>query len=155
MFLQLFKKNECKRQRLLIKMYNMNSAANLQKQILNLKRRLHSPKTDLFVNGDNYIVRMELPVRDFSWELKDDQILLVSFDKQRDFLSHVTTLYSETKYGKTMRRVKLPNKVHSNPIRNEWENGILIIEFASQPNQATSQSIRKLESIPEEWADDI
>jgi HSP20 family molecular chaperone IbpA len=128
--------------------------ASLQKQITSLKRRLHSPKTDLLANGNLYIVRMELPVRDFTWELKDDQFLLVTFDKQQDFLSNVTTLYNEAKYGKTTRRVKLPNKVHPQPIRNNWENGIWIVEFA---NTASSQPIdipqTKLETIHECWAD--
>lgn len=145
---------------------------NLQKQLSNLKKHLHSPKTDLMVKDNMYIIRMELPVRDFSWELKDEQILLVSFDKQQDFLSEVTTIYSETKYGKSMRRVKLPNKVHSKPVRNDWENGIWIVEFAmvsednlkQQPaveerGLETMENKHSLEPIPEEnlealnWAD--
>lgn len=124
---------------------------NLQKQVASLKRRLHSPKTDLLVNGNLYIVRMELPVRDFNWELKDDQILLVSFDRQPDFLSDVTTIYSETKYGKNMRRVKLPGKVHSQPIRNDCENGIWIVEFSALQEQDQDQEMKdKLETIPED-----
>jgi HSP20 family molecular chaperone IbpA len=137
---------------------------NVQKQLSNLKKHLHSPKTDLMVKDNVFIIRMELPVRDFSWELKDEQILLVSFDKQQDFLSEVTTIYSETKYGKSMRRVKFPNKVHSKPVRNNWENGIWIVEFekvneetAKDPSQIETKC--SLEPIPEEnleacnWAD--
>lgn len=121
---------------------------HLQKQIANLKKRLHSPKTDLYVNGNVYIVRMELPVRDFSWELKDEQFLLVSFDKQPDLLSDVTTVYSETKYGKSMRRVKLPEKVKSQPHRNEWGNGIWIVEFVKQDVKESNTTV--LETIQEE-----
>lgn len=113
----------------------------LQKQVANMKRRMNSPKTDLMETSDCYIVRMELPVRSgFDWELKDDSILLVSFEKQSDFLADVNVIYSETKYGKAMRRVKLPSKVNPQPVRNDWENGVWIVEFQKLPKEEVQET---------------
>lgn len=97
-----------------------------------LKRRINSPKVDLLETENTYVVRLELSYRSFKWNLIDEQILLLSTDKQIEFNDNYKLIYSEAKYGKITRRVKLPSKVNNVPIRDEYNEGILILEFKKQ-----------------------
>jgi len=121
-------------------------------QLKNLQRRVNSPKTDLLETEKQYIVRMELSVKSFSWELREEQFLFVSFDKEQDKFGEVKEIYREAKYGKTMRRVKLPGKVLA-PLANEsFENGVWIAYFNKQPelyNKVFDNSV----NVSESWAD--
>jgi HSP20 family molecular chaperone IbpA len=101
-------------------------------QIKNLQRRINSPKTDLLETETQFIVRMELSVKSYSWELKDEQFLFVSFEKEKENFGEVNEIYRETKYGKTMRRVKLPNKVLTPLASETYENGVWIAHFNKQ-----------------------
>ena len=102
-----------------------------ENKLKTLQRRIHSPKTDLLENDYYIIVRMEIPVDEFRWEIKDDNtILFVSYEKKEPIYKYdnLRIVYSETKYGKGMRRVKLPCKIKE-LISQEFECGVLILYF--------------------------
>lgn len=103
----------------------------LQYQIKLLEKRLNSPKTDLAQTDTTVIVRMELPVKEFTWNLKDNNILYVIFTKEYEFTDNENIIYTETNYGKTTRRVKLPCNV-KNILSESWENGIWFIVFQKE-----------------------
>jgi HSP20 family molecular chaperone IbpA len=108
---------------------------NLEQQIRSLQRRLNSPKTDLVEVGNTYVVRMELPVRKFEWDVKDEQFLFVTADKDKEIVQeNAKDIYRESRYGRMMRRVKLPSLVKTTPLSEEWENGIFIIKFEKKEN---------------------
>lgn len=108
----------------------------LQQKFKTLQKRTHSPKTDLMISDSQVIVRMELPVKEFSWELtNDDTVLIVSLNKGTP-LENVQVVYQETRYGSCKRRVKLPNKVQSKPKSETWENGIWTIHFDKEHIEA-------------------
>lgn len=107
----------------------MDKVVFLEEQIKTLKRRLNSPKVDLLETENTVIVRCELAYRFFKWELKDNHVLFVSTDKKTDFNGDLKVIYTETKYGPLSRRIKLSSKVINEPIRTEYNDGILILEF--------------------------
>ena len=117
----------------------------LQQQIKNLQRRYNSARTDLLETHDTFIVRMELPVTHFDWELKEEQILLVSHQKLQEEFTGAKEVYRECRYGQNMRRVKLPGKVKPKPVSESYTNGIWVIQFArlfseeAEPQQATPE----------------
>lgn len=114
----------------------MDQVNILQEQLKNIKRRINSPKTDLLETEKTFIVRLELAYRDIKWNLQDNQFLFVKTDKQIDFkIENIKVVYNEAKYGIQSRRVKLPSKVLPDPIRNEYSDGILILEFVKIPEQ--------------------
>lgn len=107
----------------------MDKVILLQEQIKTLKRRINSPKVDLLETANTVIVRAELAYRFFNWELKENQILFITTNKKVDFNTDIKVIYTETKYGQLSRRVKLSTKVISEPIKVEYTDGILILEF--------------------------
>jgi HSP20 family molecular chaperone IbpA len=107
----------------------------LLNQLKTLERRMHSPKTDLVETQTSYIIRMELAVKDFEWNIKDQQYLFVSYVRDQDYGHEddsIKVIYSETKYGKNIRRVKLPSKISGEVLRETWDYGVWIIEFAKE-----------------------
>lgn len=139
---------------------------HLQQQIKNLQRRYNSARTDLLETDLTFIVRMELPVTSFRWELKDKQILLVSYQKDQEEFPGAKEVYRECRYGKSMRRVKLPEQVNPEPVNESYTNGIWVIEFARyNNNQITSEQQPQtpeidfekltLADVPNSWADAV
>lgn len=95
-----------------------------------LKRKINSPKTNLYERGNAYVVRMEIPAEGYEFQVEDDQILLVTcFKKEHNMCAGGRAVYEEGKYGKVVRRVKLPGKVVVTPSFEEWKNGILLLCF--------------------------
>lgn len=114
---------------------NNNSVNNntymMQQQLRTLERRLNSPKTDLLETPNLYVVRMELPVKSYNWQIKDNRFLLVTGTKEREDLGdNVREVYRETRYGPVTRRVKLPGEINKlNAVFEEWKNGVLTLHF--------------------------
>jgi len=142
----------------------------LQQQINNLQRRYNSARTDLLETEDTFIVRMELPVTSFKWELKDERILLVSQQKMQEEFRGAKGVYRECKYGQSMRRVKLPGQVNPEPVNESYTNGIWVIEFArllSKPDQVAPEQPQTqqkpemdfekltLGDVSKSWADEL
>lgn len=99
-----------------------------------LEKRLNSPKTDLVETDNTVIVRMELPVSTFEWSVKDGTILYVILHKDYTYSDEERIIYTETNYGKTTRRVKLPCKI-TECISESWENGIWYIVFEKEKSK--------------------
>jgi HSP20 family molecular chaperone IbpA len=115
------------------------SYATLQNKLKILEKRLNSPKTDLGETDDHIYIRMELPVNNFKWNIKDDIYLYVTYTKEYDINENVKIIYSETNYGTAIRRVKLPHKVNNNNVIYEsWQDGILILFLEKQNTNQTS-----------------
>jgi HSP20 family molecular chaperone IbpA len=139
--------------------------AQLQQHIKNLQRRCNSPKTDLLETDDVFIVRMELPVTSYRWELKEEQILLVTYQKEQFEFEGAKEIYRESRHGQSMRRVKLPAKVNARPFSESYTNGIWVVKFAKQSNAEHQQSqptqplidFEKLSvaDVSGSWADEI
>lgn len=109
---------------------------NLQKQIIELKRRIASPKTELMETDNYFIVQMEAPVSKIEWCINDNQILFVTLYREKEYPideNLIKTIYNERNYGKITRRVKLPSKT-TGMLREDWENGILSIIFLKDAN---------------------
>lgn len=127
---------------------------NFEQQIRLLEKRVHSPKADLIEDGTQYIIRLELPARDYNWELRDSQILYIMTNKKKEYdESKVKVIYSETKYGKISRRIKLPKKVFEIPQEEKWENGILILVFKKHIAQVSWNMEEKYDNNIS-WADE-
>jgi HSP20 family molecular chaperone IbpA len=132
---------------------------HISQQLKNLQRRINSPKTDLLESSEHYIVRMELPVKSFSWEVREGQLLFVSFEKEQERFGEVKEIYREAKYGRTMRRVKLPGRVLEKLAKESFENGVWIAYFAKEtvgdlPNSGDFVIDSSAEGrLVESWAD--
>lgn len=116
----------------------------------NLKKHEHSPKVDLWEEKDEqgsyYIIRMEIPginKNKINIDIKENQIVLVTAIKSGDKPDSESVIYSECRYGKIIRRVKVPNQIYEEDIRTKYENGILKIELVQIPVEKT---ITKLDS---------
>jgi HSP20 family molecular chaperone IbpA len=81
-----------------------------------LRRRVNSPKVDLYENETKVFVIIEIAgAQNAAVNLKDNQILLVSFKKDVDITTaEFTAKYTECKYGHITRRIKLPSLVFYN-----------------------------------------
>lgn len=106
----------------------------------NLKKHEHSPKVDLFEEkdekGDYYVIKMEIPgvnKNDITITVRDKQFVLVSAFKKEDKPTPLSVIYSECKYGKIMRRVKVPHLIYEDQVYSTYEDGILKIELVQIP----------------------
>ena len=122
------RKNEAPRERLTFKERN------------NLKTHEHSPKVDLWEekdeHGSYYMIRMEIPgvnKNKINIDIRDNQIVLVTAFKSGDKPDPENVIYSECRYGKIIRRVKVPNQIYEENIRSKYEDGILKIELEQIP----------------------
>ena len=111
---------------------NTDKNTFLENKITLLEKRLNNPKVDLFETNNTYIVRIELSVEKYRYELQENQILLITSEKLCNYEKKdcLKVLYKECRYGKIMRRVKLPFKVKPNPINENYLNGVLTLEYA-------------------------
>lgn len=106
----------------------------------NLKKHEHSPKVDLWEekdeHGSYYMIRMEIPgvnKNKINIDIRDNQIVLVTAFKSGDKPDPENVIYSECRYGKIIRRVKVPNQIYEENIRSKYEDGILKIELEQIP----------------------
>jgi len=117
----------------------------------NLKKYEHSPKVDLWEEKDEnesyYMIRMELPginTHKINIDIKDNQYILVTAFKSGDKPSIESVIYSECKYGKVTRRVKVPNLIYNENARFKYEDGILKIETRRIKNLDTQKEEENL-----------
>ena len=136
-----------------------NKRTNLQKlelTIKNLQKKVNSPKVDLIQNDYFYKVRIELSgvkQETVKIEIKEEQIVLISGIRSTEFDKEDKVVYSETRYGNFMRRVKLPDLVNESTT-HYFSDGVLYITFTkkesehSAKNEETSQTNEN-----KSWAD--
>ena len=110
----------------------------LENDVKNLQRKIYSPKVDLISCSDLFKVRIEIPgvpIDTIKVELKEQQIVLISGIRTSLVSLHEETdkaIYSETKYGNFIRRVKLPELVESfyfNKNKCDLVDGVLYLQF--------------------------
>jgi HSP20 family molecular chaperone IbpA len=112
---------------------NNKQVVRLEQEVTLLKKRMNNPKVDLVEKDNKYYVRMETSgdIENINIELNEAQVLVVSFNKpypEKD--ENEKVIYRECRYGKFMRRVKLPSKVMM--ISKDdlvYNNGVLNLEF--------------------------
>lgn len=99
---------------------------------------MHSPKTDLVETPRSFIIRMELAVKNFEWNIKDHQFLSVIYTKDTGYPLNKgdRLVYTETKYGNSIRRVKLPGKTNGEVISEVWDSGVWIIELEKESHMS-------------------
>jgi HSP20 family molecular chaperone IbpA len=127
---------------------NKSSLKNLQFELNNLKKRVHSPKVDLYEFDDSFLIVMEFPgilEKDIVIKVIDSQILLVSGFKRETTLPSTKlsfdrgkeekkVIYTECKYGSIMRRVKVKSLVE-NDFAFKYNNGVLRVTLCKKPIQ--------------------
>ena len=109
-----------------------------------LFKRINSPKVDLMQIDNKYIVKVEVPgVTNLECKLANDQILLVFGERNHVFPDGTDFIYREIRFGKFVRRVKLPSKVilDDNTLNQTPIDGVITLEFVKK---------EELETIPEE-----
>lgn len=79
----------------------------------NLLKREHSPKVDLIEKNDKYIVRIDPIGENINIELRENRFFLISFNKPNFIDEDSKVIYTESKFGKITRRVKLPSNISS------------------------------------------
>lgn len=114
----------------------MSSRHNTQKEYfdyLNLKKRIHSPKVDLFEMETHFMIRIELPGVDnnsIKVNIKDNQIVFISGNKLENNIEEKHRIvYKEAKYNDFTRRVKLPAIVKPFDNTSIFNNGVLTLQF--------------------------
>jgi|LakMenE18May11ns_1017448.scaffolds.fasta_scaffold9876727_2 HSP20 family molecular chaperone IbpA len=116
-----------------------NNYEKLENDVKILQRQIYSPKVDLISSDDSFKVRIELPgvQKDtIKVQLKEQQIILISGVRNSLLMSDLSEtdkiIYSETKYGNFIRRVKLPEIVEQfyfNINNSELVDGVLYLQF--------------------------
>ena len=122
-----------------------NNYEKLENDVKNLQRQIYSPKVDLISSDDSFKVRIELPgvQKDtIKVQLKEQQIVLISGVRNSLLMSDLSEtdkiIYSETKYGNFIRRVKLPEIVEQfyfNINNLELVDGVLYLQFKKKEKQ--------------------
>lgn len=113
----------------------------------NLKKHENSPKVDLWEEKDDqgsfYMIRMEIPGVNkdkINIDIKENQIVLVTAFKSGDKPAPESEIYSECRYGKIIRRVKVPNLIYDHA-NMKYENGVLKIETTRIPVKENDSNI--------------
>ena len=127
-----------------------NNYEKLENDVKNLQRQIYSPKVDLISSDDSFKVRIELPgvQKDtIKVQLKEQQIVLISGVRNSLLMSDLSEtdkiIYSETKYGNFIRRVKLPEIVEQfyfNINNLELVDGVLYLQFKKK-RKSNSKSV--------------
>ena len=147
---------------------NKSNYKKMENDLQNLQRKIYSPKVDLISLDNLFKVRIELPgvERDtIKIQIKEQQIVLISGIRNSEFnegLENSKVIYSETRYGKFMRRIKLPEVIkpfYFNANDCNLTNGVLYLHFEKQ---SFTQDIAQREPItqqsftqPINWADEF
>ena len=126
-----------------------NNYEKLENDVKNLQRQIYSPKVDLISSDDSFKVRIELPgvQKDtIKVQLKEQQIVLISGVRNSLLMSDLSEtdkiIYSETKYGNFIRRVKLPEIVEQfyfNINNLELVDGVLYLQFKKKGKGIVNQ----------------
>jgi HSP20 family molecular chaperone IbpA len=126
-----------------------NNYEKLENDVKNLQRQIYSPKVDLISSDDSFKVRIELPgvQKDtIKVQLKEQQIVLISGVRNSLLMSDLSEtdkiIYSETKYGNFIRRVKLPEIVEQfyfNINNLELVDGVLYLQFKKKGKGMVNQ----------------
>jgi HSP20 family protein len=125
---------------------------NVKKMENNIQRKIYSPKVDLISTEKFFNVRVELPGVEKSTikiQVKEQQIVLISGIRSSEFndTNNSKVIYSETRYGNFIRRVKLPELIKHYFNDYKLINGVLYIEFEKQSEKQFDEKI--------DWVDEI
>ena len=126
---------------------------NLELELKNLQRRIHSPKVDLIERDQYYLVRIELPgvTQDsIKIQIKEHQIVLISGSKNiEDTLDQDRIIYKESKYNNFVRRIKLPSPIKFFNLNQDLnlKDGILYLQFEKVNNIDTKNTNQNFLSI--------
>lgn len=127
--------------------------AKLQQEIVNLKKRIYSPKVNLIERNNLYLIKIELPgviKESINVQIKESQIILVSGNKRQDELYDTDRIiYRESKYNDFIRRIKLPSIIKHIELNNtnlNLQNGILYLSFEKQ-------NVNNISTESTSWAD--
>ncbi len=129
--------------------------SKLQQEIVNLKKRIHSPKVNLIERNNFYLIKIEIPgviKESINVQIKENQIVLISGNKQQDELYDTDRIiYRESKYNDFIRRIKLPSIIKHTELNNtnlNFQNGILYLNFEKQ-------IVNNISTESTSWADEI
>ena len=128
--------------------------SKLQQEIVNLKKRIHSPKVNLIERNNFYLIKIEIPgviKESINVQIKENQIVLISGNKHQDELYDTDRIiYRESKYNDFIRRIKLPSIIKHTEVNNtnlNFQNGILYLSFEKQ-------IVNNISTESTSWADE-
>lgn len=140
-----------------------NNYEKLENDVKILQRQIYSPKVDLISSDDSFKVRIELPgvQKDtIKVQLKEQQIVLISGVRNSLLMSDLSEtdkiIYSETKYGNFIRRVKLPEIVEQfyfNINNLELVDGVLYLQFKKKGKGKGKEIINQYLDENVNWSD--
>jgi len=101
------------------------------------------PAIDIFDDGKQYIVQVELPgvlKESVHIDVRSDTVQVVGEMIQRQEIQREQVKWQERRYGKFMRNIQLPQKVRSEQVVARHENGVLEIRLP----KAEDSQVRKI-----------
>jgi HSP20 family protein len=106
-------------------------------------RGLWHPPIELFIEGDDLVVRAELPgmsKEDVKVECTDDEVTIQGERKMEKKEEHEGHYHTERRYGRFYRKINLPEGTKAENAKASFRDGILEIKLKA-PQQAQSREI--------------
>ncbi|MCS7203374.1 MAG: Hsp20/alpha crystallin family protein [Thermodesulfovibrio sp.] len=97
-----------------------------------LKEEVVSPAVDIYEEGDDLVVKAELPglkKEDIEVKLTDDYITISGEKKKEEKVEEKNYFRYERSYGSFSRTFRLPLEVQTDKAKAKFENGILEIRI--------------------------
>ena len=112
-------------------------------------RRPFLPATDLFVHGDDMVIRMELagidPEKDLRLTLEDDQLVIRGERRRSEEVKDQDYYRVEVDYGTFERRVPVAEGIDEKKVHARYEDGVLEITL---PKAVKVEQAPKAKTIP-------
>ncbi len=103
-----------------------------------------APRVDLIDKDNYFVLEAELPgmdKKDLDIEICEDSVVIKGEKKMNQEHKEGKYYYRESTYGKFMRQVQLPDKINTEQVKANYENGMLKLELP----KAESTKSRKIE----------
>lgn len=105
-----------------------------------------SPKVDIFEEGDNFVVKAEIPgmkKEDIEVNLTDDMVTISGEKKQEEKVEKKDYYRLERSYGSFTRSFRLPKEIQTDKAKATFKDGVLEIKVPK-----TEEAKKKEKKIP-------
>lgn len=107
-----------------------------------------SPKVDIFEEGDNFVVKAEIPgmkKEDIEVNLTDDMVTISGEKKQEEKVEKKDYYRLERSYGSFTRSFRLPKEVQTDKAKATFKDGVLEVKVPK-----TEEAKKKEKKVPVE-----
>jgi len=107
-----------------------------------------SPRVDIFEEGDNFVVKAEIPgmkKEDIEVNLTDDMVTISGEKKQEEKVEKKDYYRLERSYGSFTRSFRLPKEVRTDKAKATFKDGVLEVKVPK-----TEEAKKKEKKIPVE-----